>query len=264
MTSTCPAGHPSASVDFCDQCGRKMPDPAVADPRSGEEPSTAHTGGVAYEWLAEKPDTRAPDAPAEEEPCPECGSSQHGTDRYCEACGYDFAAVTPGGSHQLASATQSPVEQRVPNRWEATVVADRAHYERVGTKGAAFPPHCPERRFFLEGAQVRIGRRSASRGVYPEIDLSGAPVDAAISHLQAVLIRQPSGTYALVDPGSMNGTTLNDGAAAIPVGEPVPVNDGDQIHIGAWTTITVHASAWPKPGEPATSRTDEFEDERSM
>jgi FHA domain-containing protein len=256
MTSTCPAGHPSESVDYCDQCGRKMPELAVADPSSAE-PSTADTGGITDRALAEEPDIEVPDAAVEGEPCPACGNPHPGTDRYCEACGYDFAADGRGDSDPLASLRQSPGEQGVPNRWEATVVADRAHYERVGTKDAAFPPHCPERRFLLEGAQVRIGRRSASRGVYPEIDLSGAPVDVAISHLQAVLIRQPGGTFDLIDPGSMNGTTLNDNAAPIAVDEPVHVNDGDEIHIGAWTTITVHACAWSEHGEPTTPETDE-------
>lgn len=256
MTSTCSAGHQSESVDYCDECGRKMPEPVVAD-SSSAEPSTADTGGITDRALAEEPDTRAADAAPEGEPCPACGTRHPGTDRYCEACGYDFAAETPGGADPLVSPRHSSGEPEVPNRWEATVVADRAHYERVGTKDATFPPHCPERRFLLDAAQVRIGRRSASRGVYPEIDLSGAPVDTAISHLQAVLIRQPGGTYDLIDPGSMNGTTLNDNAAPIPVDEPVHVDDGDRIHIGAWTTITVHAHARSEHGEPAPPPADE-------
>jgi hypothetical protein len=264
MTWVCPAGHPSESVDYCDQCGRKMPDPAVADSGSGE-PSTADTGGVPDQALTGAPDAHVRDAAAEDEPCPACGSSHPGTDRYCEACGYDLAANAPRGSDRVAPVGDTPGDPGVRNRWEATVVADRAHYERIGTKDAAFPMHCPERHFVLEGAQVRIGRRSASRGVYPEIDLSGSPVDTAISHLQAVLIRQPAGTYDLVDPGSMNGTTLNDAATSLPVDEPVPVNDGDQIHIGAWTTITVQAREWSQQGEPATPRSDEpLEDETGM
>lgn len=264
MTSTCPAGHPSESVDYCDQCGRKMPEPAGADPRSAE-PSTTDTGDSTDRAPTDQPDPEAPDAAADGEPCPACGSRHAGADRYCEACGYDFARGTPGDLDPLASPSRSRAGSGARSRWEATVVADRAHFERVGTKDAAFPPHCPERRFLLEGAQVRIGRRSASRGVYPEVDLSGAPVDTAISHLQAVLIRQPGGTYEVVDPGSMNGTTLNDNAAPIPVDEPVPINDGDQLHIGAWTTITVHACARSERDEPATAQADEsVEDEPGM
>jgi pSer/pThr/pTyr-binding forkhead associated (FHA) protein len=43
----------------------------------------------------------------------------------------------------------------------------------------------------------------------------------------------------LRDLGSTNGTTLNDDPT--PIGREVgaPVSDGDRIHIGAWTTITL-------------------------
>jgi pSer/pThr/pTyr-binding forkhead associated (FHA) protein len=77
--------------------------------------------------------------------------------------------------------------------------------------------------------------------VAPEIDLSGAPEDPAISHLHALLLRQPDGSYAVVDPGSTNGTTVNDGKEAITVNDAVPLKDGDRIHLGAWTTLTVHS-----------------------
>jgi hypothetical protein len=59
--------------------------------------------------------------------------------------------------------------------------------------------------------------------------------------LHAVLLAQPDGGWALVDPGSTNGTTVNDDPAPIKTDIPVPLNDGDRIHVGAWTTITVHA-----------------------
>src|SRR4029077_3100670 len=54
--------------------------------------------------------------------------------------------------------------------WTAVVGADRAYYEQVqavtGPEGAAviFPSYCAERRFQLVGNQMRIGRRSVSRG----------------------------------------------------------------------------------------------------
>ena len=79
------------------------------------------------------------------------------------------------------------------------VGADHAYYERVqevtGPEGAAvaFPAHCTERRFQMLGNQMRIGRRSVSRGLAPEIDLSGPPADPGISRLHAVLIAAPDG-----------------------------------------------------------------------
>jgi pSer/pThr/pTyr-binding forkhead associated (FHA) protein len=119
--------------------------------------------------------------------------------------------------------------------------ADRDYFEHMAPDGVTFPPHCPDRAFSVAGAQVRIGRRSSSRGIAPEIDLSGAPEDPAISHLHAMLLRQDDGSYVLVDPGSTNGTTLNDDLTPIAVNVPVPVADGDRIHVGAWTTLTLRA-----------------------
>ena len=96
--------------------------------------------------------------------------------------------------------------------WTVVVGADRAYYEQVqtvtGPEGAAvaFPSYCAERRFQLVGNQMRIGRRSVSRGLAPEIDLTGPPADPGISRLHAVLIATPDGDWAVLDPGSANGT----------------------------------------------------------
>jgi pSer/pThr/pTyr-binding forkhead associated (FHA) protein len=87
--------------------------------------------------------------------------------------------------------------------------------------------------------RVQIGRRSVSRGIDPEIDLSVPPEDPGVSRLHAVLLAQPDGSWTLVDVGSANGTTLNDDLDPIPVNVPVPVKDGDRVHVGAWTTITL-------------------------
>jgi pSer/pThr/pTyr-binding forkhead associated (FHA) protein len=126
------------------------------------------------------------------------------------------------------------------------VGADRAYYERVqavtGPEGAevAFPSYCAERRFQLVGNQMRIGRRSVSRGLSPEIDLTGPPADPGISRLHAVLIATPDGSWAVLDPGSANGTLVN--GSEIGVGDQVALHDGDRINLGAWTAITVHQS----------------------
>jgi hypothetical protein len=128
--------------------------------------------------------------------------------------------------------------------WTAVVGADRDYYEQVqavsGPEGAAvaFPSYCAERRFALLGNQMRIGRRSVSRGLAPEIDLTGPPSDPGISRLHAVLVAASDGSWAVLDPGSANGTLVN--GTEIPVGNQVALHDGDRINLGAWTAITVH------------------------
>jgi hypothetical protein len=140
-----------------------------------------------------------------------------------------------------AAARPGP-EATAPTGWVADVVADRAYYETIRAAGNAdvkFPPYCPERRIELSGAHVRIGRRSTARGLTPEIDLSGPPEDPGVSHLHALLLPGDDGGLALVDPGSTNGTTVNGAAEPIEVNAVIPLADGDRIHVGVWTTITV-------------------------
>jgi hypothetical protein len=133
-----------------------------------------------------------------------------------------------------------------PAAWTAVVAADRAYYDNVIAAGGPdagkvqFPGYCPERRCRLSGPEMRIGRRSASRGLEPEIDLTGPPVDPGVSRLHAVLIADPDGSWVILDPGSANGTLVNDNE--ITTGARVPLRDGDRINLGAWTLITIQAA----------------------
>jgi len=130
--------------------------------------------------------------------------------------------------------------------WTAIVRASRSHYDSVMARGVAeskeieFPADWPERSFRLAGSRLRVGRRSASREVAPEIDLTGPPTDPGVSRLHAILVSQPDGSWAVEDPGSENGMIVN--GSEIPVGQPVPLTSGDTICIGAWTAITIVAS----------------------
>jgi hypothetical protein len=216
----CPAGHESPSSDFCDTCGMRIGAPATGPASTGAPTAAA-----------------GPDPVVPAEYCPRCGATQSG--RFCEACGFDFDSGTappePPGT---------PAPAPAPS-WTAVVTADRAYYDRVLAAGGPdadtldFPAYCPPRRFQLTGTEMRIGRRSVSRGLDPEIDLSGPPADPGVSHLHAVLIAQPDGSWAVLDPGSANGTQVNGGD--IPGGVKVPLHRGDQVHVGAWTVLTIVA-----------------------
>ena len=267
--AVCPNGHDSASDDFCDTCGMRIggsPPPGSPQPGSRAVGSSPAPGAQSTAWPDPGASVPGASAPAAE-PCPRCGTPRSG--QFCEACGYNFAgprftpttaaappppapraysSSQPGpgtGSYSSAQAPPSMSSFPYPQAtWTAVVGADQAYYERVqavtGPEGSAvaFPSYYAERRFQLVGNQMRIGRRSVSRGLAPEIDLTGPPADPGISRLHAVLISVPDGNWAVLDPGSANGTLLN--GSEIGVGDQVPLHDGDRINLGAWTAITVH------------------------
>ncbi len=208
MSVTCPHGHSSVTTDYCDACGA----PIVGAP----EPPGARTESESHEEVDTSPAIRR-------EPCPVCRTPRSGDDRFCEACGHDFVAP--------------------PMVWEAVAAPDRLQFERFATPGLTFPEHTSERRFVLSGPAVRIGRSRGRPGEsVPEIDLAGDPEDPGISRLHAMLERQRDGSYAVRDLGSTNGTTLNNDPQPIATDAAVALAPGDQIHIGAWTTICLRCS----------------------
>ncbi len=72
--------------------------------------------------------------------------------------------------------------------------------------------------------------------------MADSPADPAVSREHARLLAQPDGTWVVLDEGSTNGTYLNYSYHPISIHRPVPLTDGDRIHIGLWTTITILAS----------------------
>jgi predicted ATPase/class 3 adenylate cyclase len=121
--------------------------------------------------------------------------------------------------------------------WELVARPDRSYFERVLVEDVEFPVAAPVRRFVLTGERATIGR--SAQGVVPDVDLSTRPTDTGISRHHAALVRH-NGRWAIVDEGSTNGTYLNDGAEPLPPQQPVVLSEGDEVHIGAWTTLTLH------------------------
>jgi pSer/pThr/pTyr-binding forkhead associated (FHA) protein len=147
--------------------------------------------------------------------------------------------VSPG----FAATAPLTVPPDPPATWTAVVAADRAYYDSVQAADDAeggqilFPDRYPERRFRLAGTEVRIGRRSVSRNIEPEIDLAGPTLDPGVSRLHAVLTADPDGTWSVTDAGSDNGIRVN--GRDVPPDVAVPLHHGDRIHLGAWTVITI-------------------------
>jgi serine/threonine protein kinase len=148
----------------------------------------------------------------------------------------DAASAPPAPSSR-------PAAPPAPATWNAVVTVDRAYYDHIqavndsDTASISFPGDIPERRIPLSGAEVRIGRRSKSMGIEPEIDLSVPSRDPGVSRLHAKLVPAPDGTWTVVDLGTDNGITVN--GRDVPSGDSVPLHPGDRIHLGAWTRITI-------------------------
>jgi len=160
--------------------------------------------------------------------CPACQASVTG--RFCEACGHDLAAPAP--------ATAEPV---TTVEWTAVVAADPEYHKRVLARGGPdtvdFPRVYPQRRILLRDNTL-IGRASRRHGIEPGIDLGIQPMDRGVSTQHAMLRLRDTG-LTVTDLGSTNGTTINDSDELLSNGEEIAVADGDRIHVGAWTTITI-------------------------
>ncbi|WP_280404183.1 FHA domain-containing protein, partial [Nocardia brasiliensis] len=172
--------------------------------------------------------------------CPAGGAPECG--RFCALCGhYSALPAPPVGARER---TETVVPAAVV--WVATVTADREFYDRViARKGpdadqVGFPAFYPERRIVLHGNDILIGKRSASQGLSPDIDLGIAPADVGVSRAHATLHLDADG-LTVTDLGSTNGTSVNGSDDRIPARVPVRLRSGDRIHLGGWTTIVLSA-----------------------
>jgi len=201
---TCPDGHATDATDYCTVCGSPVAPPATK--------------------------------PAAATSCPACGASISG--RFCESCGHDSALPAPPKMEAAPSAAETQVQ------WTAVVSADKEYYKRVIARGGPdtveFPEVFPERRIRLYDNTL-IGRGNRRQGVDPGIDLGIHPIDRGVSTQHAVLQLKDSG-LTITDLGSTNGTSINDSDDLLANGVETALADGDRIHVGAWTTITVNKS----------------------
>jgi hypothetical protein len=275
--ATCPSGHESVSDDFCDVCGVLIgaaPELALdAGVGAGGTSGTAAPGGAQAAGLTvgggAPPGEPCPQCGVTRagQFCESCGYDF--TTAWAAPPvpvppapvppGSVSSAPVPSAPASLVTAPENLVPAPVPApapvppsgagapdatlNWAVVVTADRAYFDSIQAGGGpdadtvSFPAYYPRRQFPLSGTEMRIGRRSVSSGITPEIDLSVPPADPGVSRLHAVLLRSPDGTWAVVDPGSANGTIVN--GSEIPEGQAVPLRPGDLIHVGAWTAISV-------------------------
>ncbi|WP_367323010.1 FHA domain-containing protein [Streptomyces sp. HUAS ZL42] len=185
------------------------------------QPGGQSFGGGDDDWVISPPSNSGPGGPAQ---------------------GGGYGYPQPGAGQAPPGFPQAPQQ---PATWMATIGPDREYFmammQRSGPEAAGLnlPAYSPEQQRTLTGNQITIGRRRHSTGETPDIDLSVPPEDPGVSHQHAVLVQQPDGSWAVVDQNSTNGTTVNGSEEPIQPFVPVPLQDGDRVHVGAWTTITI-------------------------
>ena len=236
----CPKGHASTESDFCSECGARINGAPEAVPQSP----------VNKVGLGD---------------CPECAAprmSDHSN--FCEVCGYNFVTnqpgqapppVTPAAAPPApepappppppAPAAPAPIASPAPppspaaaatataGAWTLLVCVDPSLRE----EGSPEPPEgVGPFTFKLDKPVNLIGRKSESRGIFPEVPLN---FDDAVSHRHALLNCQPDGTLVFRDIGSSNGTRRN--GKDLPPLTDQPLQDGDRLELGHWTRIEVKA-----------------------
>ena len=238
MTYTCPKDptHASDDPDYCSVCGAKIAGSTLAPADGGAGVPPAPNNGGAGVGAGEV--------------CPDCGTVRVGTARFCEVCRHDFqtgtaAAPAPAPTDPPAQARRdltppAPAPPPIPTPpllgaggpLEVVAVADASLYVDPDP-AIPFPDGEPARTFPLDLAENLIGRRSDKRDIHPEIPLT----DTGVSHRHAKLLREPDGSFVLLDVGSSNGTQLN--GRDVPAGVRTPVKAGDEITLGCWTRLTL-------------------------
>src|SRR5215469_16676001 len=234
-TYTCPKGHQSTDPDYCSECGAPIGASMVA---SATPASAAPAPGV--------------------EACPDGGTPRTPGARFCEVCRHDFEAGLASGQAQpapvapavtvaptnaapaapavspdadAAAAVSAPLSTSAP-RLNVVVVTDPSLVEDEEERKQC-PQGAPELVFPLDLDENLVGRRSDAMNIYPEIDLS----DPGVSHRHLKLLRQPDGSFAALELGSKNGTTLN--GVELKPGLVTPLADGDELIVGTWTRLQI-------------------------
>jgi hypothetical protein len=230
VSAVCPAGHTSASEDYCDVCGMPI-DQSTVIPGSPPPPTDTPT-----------------QAPAGQT-CPNCEAVNVPDALFCEACGYDFttqamprpvaAPESSGPNGQVAQPQPPAADSQEFFDWVAEVWVDPAWYQVQESPDPLPSPGLPEV-IPLRGKSVLVGRTSRSRNIHPEIDCQS---DTGVSRRQAQLTTDGR-RWWVEDLESANGTFVAPASGALPE-DPIPVGvkrelaADDRIYFGAWTRLVI-------------------------
>lgn len=269
MARTCPDGHVSQSEDYCDTCGLAIPAgaPDVAD-ADATSPDLAPVPAASQEC----PNCSA-QGPADALFCEACGYDYTtGTmPRPVEPMSFPLPAslADPGRRmpsepelHGEAPSLDLPVDAgkdqesqpqpepsgassapSLADPWVAEVWIDPDWYADQGSADPMPSPGLPTV-VLLRHTSSLVGRASRSRGIAPDIDVSGDP---GVSRRHAQLTTDGS-RWFVEDLGSANGTFVAAATGtlpteAVPAGQKREIGSGEQVYLGAWTRIVIRPAA---------------------
>ena len=228
MSAVCPAGHTSASEDYCDVCGMPIDASAVT---SGSPPPPTDTP------------TQAPSG----QTCPNCSTVNVPDALFCESCGYDFTtnamprplAAPEAAGPESAITPPAPAAPEQTFDWVAEVWIDPAWYEVQESSDPLPSPGLPEV-VPLRGSSLLVGRTSHSRNIHPEIDCQS---DSGVSRRQTQLTTDGR-RWWVEDLESANGTFVAPASGALPedpiqVGVKRELAADDRVYVGAWTRLVI-------------------------
>ena len=157
--------------------------------------------------------------------CPSCGHLHRPGTLFCSECG---VYLLTGGPLRTEPLPESDLPATRADPWESGEKGGTAEAQRE-TLLIIVPPSGRQLTLPAEGEAV-IGRLDATRGVFPNIDLTPeGGLEGGVSRRHARIHKQKS-QYFIEDLGSANGTFLN-GQRLTPY-LPHPLHDGDELQLG--------------------------------
>jgi hypothetical protein len=157
--------------------------------------------------------------------CPSCGRQHRPGTLFCSECG---VYLLTGGPLRTEPLPESELPAARADPWAGAAGAPPAE---AGTTTLTVVMSSTGRRVPLPpGGEAVLGRLDATRGVFPDVDLTpDGGLEGGVSRRHARVHQQKS-QFFIEDLGSANGTFLN-GQRLTPY-LPHPLRDGDEVQLG--------------------------------
>ena len=145
-----------------------------------------------------------------------------------------------GAHHSPGDSNPAPT---LDDPWVAEVWIDPDWYAEQGSAERMPSPGLPSV-VLLRHTSSLVGRASRSRGIAPDIDISGDP---GVSRRHAQVTTDGS-RWFVEDLGSANGTYVGAASGSLPTdpvsgGSRQEIGPGEQVYLGAWTRIVIRKAA---------------------